>query len=1076
MPGSDEQSGSITRRFEQQVREHPERMAIEDCDSTLTYGELNRLANRLAHAILAECGARSEPVALLVGDGVPVVSAMLGALKAGKFYVTLDPCQPAPRLLAILAETRPRLVIADAGRMEQAESLCQAHDLEGTRVLNEDALDPGVSADNPDLAITPSDLAYVVFTSGSTGTPKGVMQDHGYVLHLTAVYTEGGGISAADRLGLLYSPAFAGAVRDIYCALLNGAALLTFDVKRQGLASLAGWMREKHITAFFAVATMFRHFCRLLAPEDRLPDVRLIELGSETVYAGEVHLFQRHFSRDCRLMVNLGGSEISPVCQFAVDAATRIEGNTVPAGWPAGDVEVLLWDAEGKPAPEGAPGEIVVRSRYLTRGYWGRPDLTDAVFLPDPDDGGRRLFRTGDLGRFLPHGCLMHLGRRDFQVKIRGYRVETAEVEAFFTGTALIRDAAVAARADASGEPNLVAWLVPVRGEAPPSVSELRRLAHAALPDYMVPARIVVLDSLPLTENGKLDRRALPDPWQAAAPPAALASQVPRNAVETRLQEIWREVLGREDIGRDESFFDLGGHSLLAMQVVARIGAAFRVTLRPNCLFDSPTLAQLAGVVEAARQIDGDDTIQPAPGDSAAPLSLAQQRLWVLDQMDGPSSIFTMVRVFRLDGALDVSALERALAEIGRRHDNLRVSFPMWREGPVQMVAPQYQSVLSCVDLRNVADDRYGAALDACLREAHAQCFDLVSGPLWSVRLIRLDANLHVLHLAMHHIISDDWSIQVLLGELSARYGAILAGGREGAPEFAVQYADYARWQRRWLGGERLAGQLAYWMEHLRGAPPLLELPLDRPREEGGEFCGGTVRLRLDGELTTRLRRLSRESETTLFVTLLAAYGVLLSHYGNGEDIVIGTAVANRHPVETEAMIGFFVNALALRLRWRAGASFREIQASAHRAAVGGFAHPDVPFDQIVDALQPDRGTPYSPVFQAMFVLQNVPEQPLTLSALTVTSMEVERTTAGATFDLTLSLKETSGKLGGALEFNAAVFDRTTIERMATHFESLLEGIVRCPDEPAGTLLRNVGGDGGAHPRVRASSDAGVLR
>ena len=1072
MPGAHEQSGSIPSCFEQQVREHPERIAIGDSDSTLTYRELNRLANRTAHAILAQCGARSEPVALLVGDGVPVVAAMLGVLKAGKFYVTLDPSQPAPRLLAILAETRPRLVIADRGRLDQAKTLCQTPDLAGTRLLNADALGPALSTDNPNLAIAAGDLAYVVFTSGSTGKPKGVMQDHSYVLHLTAIYVVSGAISPADRLALLYSPAFAGAVRDIYCALLNGAALFTFDVRRQGLARLADWLRQKQITAFFAVATMFRHFCRLLTPEDRFPDVRIVELGSETVYAGEVHLFQRHFPKGSRMMVNLGGSEISPVCQFPVDAATRIEGSTVPAGWPAGDVELLLWDAEGKPAPVGAPGEIVVRSRYLSRGYWGRPNLTEAAFLPDPDGGDRRLFRTGDLGRLLPDGCLVHLGRRDFQVKIRGYRVEAAEVEAFFTGTGLIDEAAVAACPDASGEQSLVAWLVPARLDAPPSLNELRRLAHAVLPDYMVPARIVLMDSLPATESGKLDRRALPDPWQIIAPPASpLPTQ--RSVVEARLEEIWRELLGREHIGRDENFFDMGGHSLLAMQALARTDAAFRVTLRPDCLFGAPTLAQLTDAVETARQIEGDEVIQPAPRGLEAPLSLAQQRLWILDQMYGPNPLFTMVRVFRLEGPLDVSALERALAEIGRRHDNLRASFPISRHGPVQAIAPQYRSVLSCVDLRDVPEGRCGAALDGCLREAHTRCFDLSRGPLWSVRLVRLGAYSSVLHLAMHHIVSDDWSIQVLLGELAARYGEILAGRRNPTPELAVQYADYARWQRRWLAGARLAGQLRYWREHLRGAPPVVELPLDRPREDGGEFRAGMVPLRFDNELTARLRRLSRESETTLFVTLLAAYAVLLSHYGNPEDIVIGTAVANRHPVETEAMIGFFVNTLALRLRWRPGAPFREIQALTHRAAMGAFGHPDVPFDQIVDALQPDRTALHSPVFQTMFVLQNVPRQELELTGLTVTGMEVKRPTAGAAFDLTLSLKDLTGVVRGALEFNAALFDRATVERMAAHFESLLEGIVHHPDEPA-ALSPNGDGDVRAHRRARASCSSGV--
>lgn len=1042
---------SVPARFERQVSLYPEQIAVADAEATITYRDLNRLANRIAHAVLAVRGAGPEPVALLVGNGVPVAAAMMGVLKAGKFYVALDASQPVARTATILAECRPALLIADNERMEQAEALRAAIDHSGLTLLNLDALPPGLSEENPGLKITAGDLAYVLYTSGSTGRPKGVVQDHRYLLHLTMVYTNGGRMSAADRLALLYSPSFAGAVRDIYCTLLNGAALFCFDVKHEGLTGLADWLRQKQITVFFAVATMFRHFCRLLTPEDRFPSVRLVWLGSETVYAGEVYLYQRHFSADSRMIVNLGGSEISPVCQFLVDAGTRLEGSTVPAGYAAEDVEVLLLDAEGKPAAPGAEGEIVVRSRYLSRGYWDRPDLTEATFAPDPEGGDRRLYRTGDLGRFLPDGCLLHLGRKDFQVKIRGYRVETTEVEAFFTATGLVREAAVTAWVDSMGEQNLAAWLVPLRPDAPPSVSELRARVAAALPDYMAPASFVFLDSLPLTESGKLDRRALPDP-RLAGQRSDTAYVAPRTAAEQRLAEIWSELLGRERIGVQENFFDLGGNSLVALQVVARIAAAFRVRLPHSCLFKCPTLERLAEAVESARSIEPDEAILPAPRGAEAPLSFAQQRLWLIDEIEGPSEAFNLVRAFRLEGVLDRGALEKAIVAIGGRHDNLRASCRILDDDPVQVIAPACASVLAFVDLRHVPEDRREAALDASLREAHNRRFDLANGPLWSMRLMRLAENLHVLHLAMHHIISDDWSVQVLLRELATMYGRCLTGQGDPFPKLPVQYADYAVWQRHWLTGERLTKQLDYWLDHLRGAPPLVELPLDRPRRAGGEFHAGIAPLHIDRELTARLQRLSRESETTLFVTLLAAYAILLSQYGNARDVVIGTALSNRYPVETEALIGFFVSTLALRMRWQEGATFREIQACAHRVAVNGFAHPDVPFDRVVEALKPDRRALHSPVFQAVFVLQNVPKQELVLPGLVTTPLDLARPSAGATFDLTLSLKEAGGELRGALEFNAALFDAATIEAMAAHFTTLLAGIVQAPDEAAARL------------------------
>lgn len=1042
---------SIPARFERQVHLYPEQIAAADLESTFTYRGLNELANRIAHAILAVRGTGPEPVALLVGNGVPIVAAMLGVLKAGKFYVPLDASQPMARTAAILAECRPALLISDNGRLAHAGALCAALAPLELPLLNLDALEPDLSEENPGLAINADDLAYVLFTSGSTGKPKGVMQDHRYVLHLTMVYTNGGRISASDRLALLYSPSFAGAVRDIYCSLLNGAAVVCFDVKREGLTGLAAWLRQEQITVFFAVATMFRHFCRLLTPADRFPSVRLVQLGSETVYAGEVYLYQRHFSEDCRMIVNLGGSEISPVCQFLVCADTRIEGSTVPAGYAAEDVELLLWDTEGKPAATGDTGEIVVRSRYLSRGYWDRPDLTEATFLSDPEGGDRRLYRSGDLGRLLPDGCLLHLGRCDFQVKIRGYRVEITEVEAFFTGTGLIRDAAVTAWVDATGEQNLAAWLVPLRPDAPPSINELRTLVAASLPDYMMPASFVYMEALPLTESGKIDRRALPDPRLAGQRPDA-AYVAPRTVVEQRLEKIWSELLGKKRIGIQENFFDLGGHSLLALQVVARIAATFRVMLPANCLFTCSTLARLAEAVEHARGIEADEAIRPAARGAETQLSFAQQRLWLVDELEGPSETFNMVRAFRLEGVLDTAALEKTLAAISGRHDNLRASFRFMGNGPVQIIAPEYTNVLSFTDLRDVPEARREAALTASLLDAHSRRFDLANGPLWSVRVIRITENRHVLHLAIHHIISDDWSVQVLLRELSTIYSGCLSGQENSLPELPVHYADYAVWQRHWLAGERLSKQLGYWQDHLRGAPSVVGLPLDRPRRAGGEFHADMVRLHLDRELTTRLQRLSRESETTLFVTLLATYAILLSRYGYREDVVIGTVLANRYPVETEALIGFFMSTLALRLQWRDGATFREIQACAHRVAVNGYANPDVPFDRIVTALQPDRSALHSPVFQTLLVLQNIPKQELTLPGLVITPLDLERTSAGATFDLTLSLQETGGELRGVLEFNTALFDTATIESMTAHFKTLLAGIVQEPDAAAARL------------------------
>jgi hypothetical protein len=465
--------------------------------------------------------------------------------------------------------------------------------------------------------------------------------------------------------------------------------------------------------------------------------------------------------------------------------------------------------------------------------------------------------------------------------------------------------------------------------------------------------------------------------------------------------------------------------------------------------------------VERARSLEPDERMEPTSRPAETPLSPAQQRLWAVAGMDEPGEAFDMVRAFRLEGVLDAAALDRALAAIGRRHEILRASFPMVGGRPVQRIAPACPEVLSFMDLRHLPEGRRQAALEAALGAGRGPRFDLASGPLWRVRVIRLAGNRHVLHLAMHHLISDDWSVQVLLRELSAAYRATLAGERDPGrelPPLPAQYADYAAWQERWLAGERRSRQLGYWVEHLRGASPLL-LPLDHPRQVSGGFRAGRVPLCLGGELTARLRRLSRESETTLFATLLAAYALLLRRQGNPEDVVIGTALANRHPVETEALIGFFVNTLALRVQWRAGATFREILACAHRAAVNGHAHPDVPFDRVMEALRPSRSSLHAPLLQAMLVLQDDSRQGLALPGLTVTPMELARPSAGATFDLTLSLREASGELRGALEFDAALFEPSTARRMAAQLEALLAAIARDSDAPAARLSLDPAGE-----------------
>ena len=584
---------SIPERFQQQVRQYGDRLAIKTTEHQFTYHTLNQLANRIARTILNQQGEGAEPIALLFSNGAPIIAAMLSVLKAGKFYIPIDTSQPQARITYILQDSQAKLLLTDNTQIELAKELSQ----QGLEIINIDDINSQESSDNLDIIISPESLAYIIYTSGSTGQPKGVMQNHRYVLNLTKNYTNSGYLSIEYRFAILYSPGFGGAVRDIYCALLNGAALFPFDVKLFGLTQLGHWLNEQKITIFFAVATMFRHFAQSLTADEQFPHLRQIQIGSETVYQKDVQLYQQHFSDECILVVNLGGTEISPICQFFVDKKTKVESSTVPAGYAVEGVDILLLDDLGQPVGKNEVGEIVVKSPYLSVGYWRKPEITQAVFLPDPDGGDKRLYKTGDLGCMLPDGCLLHLGRKDFQVKVRGYRIDVSEVEMALLNTNLIREAAVVTSPDRLGEQGLKAYIVPIAPQQALSLRELRSLLLENLPDYMVPSTFTILEALPLTPHGKVDRLSLPAFSQVQR--AQLESLVlPRTPTEEILVDIWTQVLGVEEIGIHDNFFELGGHSLLVNELMVQLSNAFSIKIPFITVFELPTIAQLAKRIE----------------------------------------------------------------------------------------------------------------------------------------------------------------------------------------------------------------------------------------------------------------------------------------------------------------------------------------------------------------------------------------------------------------------------------------------------------------------------------------------
>jgi amino acid adenylation domain-containing protein len=591
---------SIPARFEQQVRRYANCLAVKTRDQTLTYAELNEAANRVAHAILTRCGEGAEPIALLLDHNAPLMAAILGVLKAGKIYVPLDATYPRARTSYMLEDSQAKLIVTNTKMRSLARELAE----EASQVLNLEEIASSLSHENPGLPIVPEAFAYILYTSGSTGEPKGIVENHRNVLHFTMNYTNSCHLCADDRLTLLLSCTFSGSVHPIFSALLNGAALFLRNVEEEGVAHLADWLIQEEITVFIG-GSVFRHFVGTLTGHETFPKLRLIYLGAEATTMRDVELYKKHFSADCLLVNSLGATEMKNFRKFFMDKDTPLTGGVVPVGYPVDDNEVLLLDEAGHEVGFNRIGEIAVKSRYIAPAYWRRPDLTSTTFLPDPAGGDARIYCTGDLGLMLPDDCLLHLGRKDFQVKIRGHRVELAEIEMALLDRGDIKEAVVVAREDHPGAQRLVAYLVPVSHPAP-TVSDLRCLLQGKLPDYMIPAAFVMLDALPLTLTGKVDRHALPAPGRTR-PSLTSPFVMPRTPTEDRLAQIWTEVLSLEQVGIHDNFLELGGHSLLAMQVASRVHDTFHVEVPLKSLFEAATVADMAEVIaEHQMQTVGD--------------------------------------------------------------------------------------------------------------------------------------------------------------------------------------------------------------------------------------------------------------------------------------------------------------------------------------------------------------------------------------------------------------------------------------------------------------------------------------
>ncbi|MEN1836363.1 amino acid adenylation domain-containing protein [Pseudomonas lijiangensis] len=1015
--------------FEAQAQRTPDAVAVVHGEQSLTYRQLDQQANRLAHCLTPLLGGQNAPVALCVERGLEMLVGLLGILKAGGCYVPLDPGYPADRLNYMLADSSPVALLTLGSAPDGLDSGSIP-----VIALDRDAQWRSGPTAPVERETDARQLAYVIYTSGSTGRPKGVMLEQRGVVNLLCAMRDLTRTGPEDRMLALTTISFDIAGLELYMPLICGACTVLLD--RHGAQDpvlLAEAIAQSGATMMQATPATWR----LLLDSGWSGAAGLKALcGGEAL---PLDLAQRVAARVGTLWNVYGPTETtiwSSALEF--DASDRTSAS-VSIGRPIANNRFYLLDEQGEPVPIGVAAELYIGGDGVARGYLNWEQLTAERFIDDPFSSkpGARLYRTGDLARYRPDGSLEYLGRNDFQVKIRGYRIELGEIEARLGAVPGIREAVVVAVNDAHGDLRLAGYYT---GENCAS-SLLRESLLANLPEFMVPTVFVHLEKLPLTPNGKLDRKALP------APETDITRhyEAPRGEQEISLAATWAELLKVERIGRDDNFFELGGHSLLAMRLVSQVRQQWGVELQLAELFAHPQLSAVAEQIALATRSTWPD-ITPVSRDEALPLSFAQQRLLFLAKMEGASAAYHLPAGLRLRGALDVSALQRALDRIVARHEALRTCFVQPSGGAaVQRILPPGSGfALTRVDISGLDDP--SATLNEMTGQEALQGFDLQHGPLIRGQLIRLAEQEHVLLVTMHHIVSDGWSMGVLTAELGALYAAFVRGEADPLPELTLQYADYAAWQRRLLEGEALKAQTDWWRKTLSQAPAVLTLPTDEPRPALQDYSGAAIPVCFDAQLTAQLHDLSKRHGTTLYMTVLAAWAATLGRLSGQDQVVIGSPVANRMNAEVEGLIGLFVNTLALPIDLSGKPDFAELLHRVRTLALEAQARQALPFEHVVEVVKPVRSLSHSPLFQVMLSWQNNESVDLQLGDLTLEGIGAPRNSAK--FDLSLDLGEVNGQLQGSLEFATALFYPQTIERYRGYLERLLRAMVADAGQP----------------------------
>ncbi|MDX2704117.1 amino acid adenylation domain-containing protein, partial [Streptomyces sp. PA03-6a] len=1030
---------TLAELFQSQVARTPDATAVVFGDTRLTYAELNARANRLARLLVTRGVGPECRVAVLMDRSVDLVVALLAVVKAGAAYVPVDPAYPADRIGYMLRDARPGLVltseVAQEGLPDEVPPLVV--DAPGTVAVLGDLGDTDLVDAERCGVLRSAHPAYVIYTSGSTGRPKGVAVPHAGLVNQLVCLREASGTRAGDVVLARTSVSFDAAGCEVWLPLVSGAAmsLVSTEEARDPQRLMA------HIVGHgVTVAQLVPSILDTLPLEDA-GRLRLVLAGGEALPAPLAARVARAWGVS---LINLyGPTETTIQVTHGRWSAADREHSTVPIGRPVWNTQAYVLDGALRPVPPGVAGELYIAGVQLARGYLDRPALTAQRFVASPFASGERMYRTGDLARWGADGQLEYLGRADDQVKIRGFRIEPGEVEAALTAHPSVDRAAVVVREDQPGDKRLVGYVVPASGPDGMDIADVRAGLSAVLPGYMMPAAIVELDALPLTVNGKLDRKALPAPTHDAD----AGGRRPVTAQEEILCALVAEVLNLPSVGVDHNFFEVGGHSLLATRLVSRIRSVFGVEIPIRTLFEAPTLRELAGRLTTSGA--SRPPLTPARRPELVPLSFAQQRLWFLSELEGPSATYNIPMALRLTGMLDTDALRAALHDVVGRHEVLRTIVTTVDGRPYQRVLPSEEA---CVVLPVVPVTE--GALQSWVTEAAGHRFDLATDIPVRASLAEVGPDEHVVVLVVHHIAGDGWSLGPLARDLSAAYAARATGELPAWSALPVRYADYGMWQRELLGdatdaGSLLSEQLAYWRRTLDGAPEELALPTDRPRPPVATHRGGTVDLHIDAEVHQALVELARAHGVTVFMVTQAALAVLLHRLGAGDDIPIGTPIAGRTDEAVEDLVGFFVNTLVLRSDVSGDPTFLDMLSQARETALGAYAHQDVPFERLVEELTPTRSMARHPLFQVMLTLQNNTTPDLELPGLNVEILPTGDVPAKFDLDVQLSEHVTDGGepagLHGVITYAVDLFDHHTAAGIGERLVRVLETVTADP-------------------------------